>query len=156
MFLWFHTGVEAQLRLSLKKGAVGNHDSRLQVPRHHFVICGYEHGVEGGDREVIQEASPPECQKLQKEVEETVPKGQQTHIIVDNYSTHKHKNVLEWVEKKKRISLHFMPVNSSWLNMVERFFSTLTEKQIHRRVYTSVKYLEECLRNYVDTYNKKP
>lgn len=140
MFLWLHTGVGSDsAEAAVEKEAVGDHDLRLQAPRHRFVVCGDKHGVERGDREVVQEASPPECQKFQKEVEKTVSSGQQIHIIVENYSTHKHKNVLEWIEKKKRIFLHFIPASSSWLNMVERFFSTLTEKQINYRVFTSVK-----------------
>ena len=85
-----------------------------------------------------------------------VEKGLEIHIILDNYATHKHKDVLEWIERKKRIYLHFIPTSSSWLNLVERFFSTLTEKRIRRRVFTSVAHLEECIKNYLETYNENP
>lgn len=97
-----------------------------------------------------------EVLKFLKEVERSVEKTQQIHIILDNYSTHKHEKVLEWIERKKRIYLHFIPTSSSWLNLVERFFGMLTEKQIRRGVFTSVGHLEECLKNYLNTYNDNP
>ena len=46
--------------------------------------------------------------------------------------------------------------SSSWLNMVERFFRTLTDRQIRRGVFTSVKELEARLAEYIDTYNENP
>ena len=56
---------------------------------------------------------------------------------------------LEWIERGKRIFLHFIPTSSSWLNMVERFFRTLTDRQIRRGV-------EARLAEYIDTYNENP
>ena len=83
-------------------------------------------------------------------------KEQELHIILDNYATHKHEEVLRWIERGKRILLHFIPTSSSWLNMVERFFRTLTDRQIRRGVFTSVKELEARLAEYIDTYNENP
>ena len=85
-----------------------------------------------------------------------MPKEQVLHIILDNYATHKHEEVLRWIERGKRIFLHFIPTSSSWLNMVERFFRTLTDRQIRRGVFTSVKELEARLAEYIDTYNENP
>ena len=85
-----------------------------------------------------------------------MPKEQELHIIPDNYATHKHEEVLRWIEGRKRIFLHFIPTSSSWLNMVERFFRTLTDRQIRRGVFTSVKELEARLAEYIDTYNENP
>ena len=73
-----------------------------------------------------------------KEVEKAVPKDQELHIILRNYSAHKHEKVLGWIERQGRIFLHFTPTSTSWLNLVERFFSTLTRKRIRRGVFTSV------------------
>ena len=64
--------------------------------------------------------------------------------------------MLRWIERGKRIFLHFIPTSSSWLNMVERFFRTLTDRQIRRGVFTSVKELEARLAEYIDTYNENP
>ena len=85
-----------------------------------------------------------------------MPKGQEIHIILDNYSTHKHGKVREWAEGTGRVHFHFVPTSSSWLNLVERFFSTLTQKRIRRGVFHSVPHLESCLKEYVETYNENP
>ena len=91
-----------------------------------------------------------------REVERTVPKDQEIHIVLDNYATHKHDKVLAWIERKKRIFLHFIPTSASWANLVERFFAILTQKQNRRGVFTSVPHLERCLREYLQSYNENP
>lgn len=63
---------------------------------------------------------------------------------------------MEWIERQKRVFLHFTPTGASWLNLVERFFSTLTEKQIRRGVFHSVNQLEQYLKDYIETYNQDP
>ena len=68
-------------------------------------------------------------------MENAVPKEQEIHIILDNYATHKDAKVTEWIERQKRVFLHFTPTSASWLNLVERFFSTLTRKRIRRGVF---------------------
>ncbi|MCY4159272.1 MAG: IS630 family transposase, partial [Bacteroidetes bacterium] len=60
----------------------------------------------------------------------------------------------DWIEQKKRIFLHFIPTSSSWLNLVERFFCTLTQKQLRRGVFCSVVQLEQCIQNYIATHNE--
>jgi len=85
-----------------------------------------------------------------------VPKRREIHIILDNYSTHKHRKVREWAENTGRVHFHFVPTSSSWLNLVERFFSTLTHKRIRRGVFHSVPHLESSLKHYIETYNDNP
>jgi transposase len=60
------------------------------------------------------------------------------HLIVDNYATHKHAEVKEWLARHLRFHFHFIPTSSSWLNAVERFFAELTEKRLRRGVFRSV------------------
>ncbi len=64
--------------------------------------------------------------------------------------------VKAWAERTKRVHFHFIPTSSSWLNLVERFFDTLTRKQIRRGVFHSVAHLESCLKQYIDTCNENP
>ena len=97
-----------------------------------------------------------EVLRFLQEVEKTVPQGQEIHIVLDNYATHKHEKVLGWIERKKRVFLHFTPTSASWANLVERFFAMLTDKQLRRGVFTSVPQLEQCLRDYLANYNKNP
>ena len=94
--------------------------------------------------------------KFLRKLESAVPKDQEIHIILDNYSTHKHAKVLEWIECQKRVFLHFTPTSASWLNLVERFFSTLTQKRIRRGVFHSVDHLEASLKEYIESYNEDP
>ena len=89
-----------------------------------------------------------------KVVEKQTPEKLDIHIIVDNYATHKHEKVKRWIKRNKRVHLHFIPTSSSWLNLVERFFGIITEKQIRRGVFTSVKELEEKIMTFIDEYNK--
>jgi transposase len=91
-----------------------------------------------------------------KVVEKQVHKDQSLHLIVDNYSTHKHEKVKIWLKKNKRVHLHFIPTSSSWLNLVERFFGLLTERQIRRGVFTSVVDLEKKINSFIDAHNKEP
>lgn len=93
-----------------------------------------------------------------KLVKKQTPKELELHLIVDNYATHKHEKVRSWLKRNKRVSLHFIPTSSSWLNLVERFFGLITEKQIRRGVYTSVKELEEAIMQFIESHNenKKP
>ena len=89
-----------------------------------------------------------------KAVEKQTPKELDLHLIVDNYATHKHEKVKNWIKRNKRIHLHFIPTSSSWLNLVERFFGLLTEKQLRRGVFTSVNDLEASIMKFIETHNE--
>jgi len=91
-----------------------------------------------------------------KTVEKQTPKELELHLIVDNYSTHKHENIKKWLARNKRVTLHFIPTSSSWLNLVERFFGLLTQKQLKRGVFTSVNELEIAIGQFIDQHNKNP
>lgn len=91
-----------------------------------------------------------------KSVEAQTPEELDLHVIVDNYSTHKHQKVKNWLKRNKRVKLHFIPTSSSWLNLVERFFGLITEKAIRRGVFTSVKELEQKIMKFVEVHNLSP
>ena len=60
------------------------------------------------------------------------------------------------VDGHPRFHCHFTPTYSSWLNLVERFFATLTEQQLRRGTYRSVPVLEKAIRDYLEIYNEDP
>ena len=91
-----------------------------------------------------------------KTVEKQTPKDKALHVIVDNYSTHKHEKVNNWLKRNKRVTLHFIPTSSSWLNLVERFFGLITEKQIRRGVFSSVSDLEKKIMQFIEVHNENP
>jgi hypothetical protein len=68
-----------------------------------------------------------------------VPPRLDVHLIVDNYSAHKHPRVKAWFARRPHWHIHFIPTCSSWLNQVERFFALITDKAIRRGSFTSVK-----------------
>ena len=64
-----------------------------------------------------------------------MPEGLDIHIVMDNYSTHKTKEIGDWSARRPRWHVHFIPTCAALLNQVGRFFADLTEKQIKRRVH---------------------
>lgn len=89
-------------------------------------------------------------------IDKLTPKDKQVHLIVDNYATHKHPLVKRWLERRPRFHMHFTPTSCSWLNMVERFFRDLTEKQLRRGVFRNVEELLESIGEYIDHHNRQP
>jgi putative transposase len=87
-------------------------------------------------------------------VEANVPKNLDIHLIVDNYSTHKHARVKAWLAARPRWHIHFTPTYSSWLNQVERFFGLITDKAIRRGSFRNVKELVGKIEHFVSQYNK--
>ena len=81
-------------------------------------------------------------------------RNKKIHIIVDNLSVHKHKDVKEWVAGKRKITLHFTPTYSSWLNQVEIWFNILTKDVIKGGIWKSSRQLADQLMEYIKTYNK--
>ena len=91
-----------------------------------------------------------------KKIDRSTPKDKALHLIVDNYATHKHPEVKQWLEKHPRFHLHFTPTSASWLNMVERFFRDITDKRIRRGVFSSVAELEAAIREHINAHNANP
>jgi len=91
-----------------------------------------------------------------KQIDRETPPNLDLHLIVDNYSTHKHPNVKEWLKAHPRFHIHFTPTSSSWLNLIERWFRDLTEKLIRRGAFHSVPDLIDAIMKYVGAQNENP
>lgn len=89
-------------------------------------------------------------------IEETVPKKLDVHLVMDNYGTHKTPTVKRWLARNPRFHVHFTPTSASWLNQVERWFATLTERQIRRATHRSTVELERAIRSYLTLNNREP
>ena len=83
--------------------------------------------------------------KFLRHIDRETPKDKALHLIADNYATHKHPKVKEWLAKHPRITMHFTPTSASWLNMVERFFRDISENRLRRGVFTSVQELTTAI-----------
>jgi transposase len=91
-----------------------------------------------------------------KKIDGETPAGLDLHLIVDNYSTHKHPRVVSWLKRHPRFHLHFTPTSSSWLNLVERWFRELTDKRIRRGSFQSVPALIDAIKEYLANHNQSP
>src|SRR5580692_12027639 len=63
-------------------------------------------------------------------IDAAVPDELELHLILDNYGTHKTPAIKRWLLRHPRFHLHFTPTGGSWLNLVERWFALLTERQL--------------------------
>jgi transposase len=142
--------------LPMKKGRCGTmtHDYKRNGTTTLFAALNTLDGKVIGT--CMQRHRHQEWLKFLQKINRETPRTKQIHLIADNYSTHKHPTVLRWLARHKRIHLHFTPTSASWLNMVERFFRDLSEKQISRGVFHSVAQLEEVILQAIEHHNAAP
>ena len=88
-----------------------------------------------------------------KHIDANVPPDLDVHLVVDNYSTHKHVKVKRWLAARPRYHIHFTPIYSSWINQVEIWFNIITQKAIRRGSFSSVRQLVDKIRYFTDAYN---
>ena len=89
-------------------------------------------------------------------IDAAVPATLDVHLIADNASTHKTPLIHRWLARHPRVHVHFTPTGSSWINLVERWFAALTEKQLRRGVHRSTRELEAAIRRYIEITNTRP
>lgn len=103
--------------------------------------------------ETIENNNAETFLKFLKKLYRLHPK-QHLHIIADNLSVHKDKDVKKWIENKKRLTMHHTPTYSSWLNQVEIWFNILSKDVLKGGVWHSKQQLVDQLTEYIKTYNK--
>ncbi len=94
--------------------------------------------------------------KFLRVIDAVTPSDKELHLIADNYATHKHPKVQQWLASHPRFHMHFTPTSSSWLNMVERFFRDLTVQRLRRGIFRDVEELVMAIGDYIDKYNANP
>jgi len=145
-----------QPSLPMKKGRCGTltHDYKRNGTTTLFAALNVLEGT------VIGECMPrhrhQEFLRFLRRIDREFPAELELHLIVDNYGTHKHQKVKNWLVKHRRFHLHFTPTSSSWLNLVERWFGKLTDKRIRRGSFYSVEELEQAIQEYLDQNNRQP
>jgi transposase len=142
--------------LPMKKGRCGTmtHDYK----RHGTTTLFAAIEVAGGH--LITQCMPrhrhQEWLKFLKKIDRETPDDLDLHLIVDNYATHKHPRVKQWLLKHPRFHMHFIPTSSSWLNLIERWFRELTDKMIRRGAFKSVERLIEAITQFIEHHNDAP
>jgi transposase len=94
--------------------------------------------------------------RLLNAIERAVAAGKVIHVILDNYTTHKHPEVLRWLARHPRFVFHFTPTSCSWLNAVETFFSRLTRRRLKRGVFRSIVDLQAAINRFIEDHNAAP
>ena len=97
-----------------------------------------------------------EFRKFLDTIDQSVPQPLDVHLVLDNYGTHKTASIRRWLAKRPRFHVHFTPTSASWINLVERWFAALTDKQIRRGVHRSVRELETTIKRYLAVTNQSP
>ena len=142
--------------LPLKKGRAGTmtHDYKRHGTTTLFAALNVATG------HVIHPCMPrhrhQEFLRFIKTVERSVDPDLEIHVILDNYATHKHEKVRNWLARNPRVHFHFVPTGASWANIVERLFGELDERQLKRLAVNSVSQLIHAINTYLDHRNEDP
>ena len=130
--------------LPMKKGRAGTmtHDYKRHGTTTLFAALNVLDGTVIGRN--MQRHRHQEFIRFLNAVEAQVPVGKLVHAIVDNYATHKHPRVRQWLLRHPRWTFHFTPTSASWLNAVEGFFAKLTKCGLKRGVFVSVVDFGPC------------
>ena len=142
--------------LPLKKGRCGTmtHDYKRHGTTTLFAALETLQGKVIG--QCYQRHRHQEFLKFLRTLNKAFPGTMPLHVIMDNYGTHKHKNVRAWFTRHPRFVPHFVPTSSSWLNLVERWFGELSAKAIRRGAFGSVQDLKACIETFLTAWNKDP
>jgi transposase len=94
--------------------------------------------------------------KFLRHLDQEFPGERPLHLIIDNYGTHTHATVTAWLKRHPRFVVHFVPTSSSWLNLIERWFTELTSKRLRRGSFCSVKELQQAIAEFLAAWNADP
>jgi transposase len=142
--------------LPLKKGRCGTmtHDYKRHGTTTLFAALNVLDGTVIGD--CMARHRHQEFLKFLRKIDRETPPDLPLHLILDNYSAHKHEVVKRWLKRHRRFRFHFTPTSSSWLNLVERWFREITDKRIRRGSFHSVEELEQVIEEYLTHNNQQP
>ena len=139
--------------LPLKKGRCGTmtHDYKRNGTTTLFAALNVLDGSVIG--RCMQRHRHQEFIRFLNAIEAEVPKAKQVHVVLDNYATHKHPKVVEWLGRHPRFTFHFTPTSASWINAVEGFFAKLTKRRLKRGVFHSLVALQAAIKRFVAEAN---
>jgi len=142
--------------LPLKKGRCGTmtHDYKRHGTTTLFAALEVAQGKVIG--QCFARHRHQEFLKFLKRLDSEFPAEVRLHMVMDNYGTHKHPKVQDWLQRHPRFIPHFVPTSSSWLNLVERWFGELTGKRIRRGVFVSVDDLISAIEEFLAAWNANP
>ena len=93
-----------------------------------------------------------------KILDEKYPEGDSIRLILDNHSAHTSKETKRYLATlpEGRFVFVFTPTHTSWLNMIESFFSKMTKQMLKGIRVASKEELSERIYQYFDEINAEP
>jgi transposase len=142
--------------LPLKKGRCGTmtHDYKRNGTTTLFAALNLLEGKVIGD--FHQRHRHQEFLKFLRRIDQEFPGKTALHLVMDNYGSHGHADVKNWLAKHRRFVIHYVPTSCSWLNLIERWFAELTNKRIRRDSFFSVDDLITAIREFLAAWNENP
>jgi len=138
--------------LPMRPGQVES-DPRLHAPWHDLALRRAERQDGQGHRGVSPPAPRGGISPVPRHNRGSRAAVADVHVILDNYGTHKTPLIHHWLVRHPRYHVHFTPMGASWINLVERWFATLTAKQLRRGVHRSTRELETAIERYIAITN---
>lgn len=93
-----------------------------------------------------------------KILDKKYPEGDTIRLILDNHSAHTSKETKRFLSTlpESRFEFVFTPTHSSWLNMIESFFSKMTRQMLKGIRVNSKEELANRIYRYFDEINAEP
>ena len=139
--------------LPLSSGHVGSHTHDYKRNGTAALYAAFNIATGKVIGQVTKRCRSKEFLSFLRKVNRNVPKDKELHIVLDNLSAHKTKEVQKWLEDNPRVHFHFTPTSSSWINAVEGWFSQLERRALYRGVFTSVAELKAELERFMKMHN---
>lgn len=98
---------------------------------------------------------PQEFLRFLRHLDTDYEGGEGLHLSSDNYGTHKHEKVRRWLERRPRFQLHFITTSSRWLNLVERWFTELTNQAVRWGSFANVPDLIGAIFEFIEASNQE-
>ena len=148
---------QPSLPLTRGRGQTMTHDYKRHGTRDLFAAMNIQTGHVLTDLRERHAAS--DVLAFFKQIDKTVERGLEIHVVLDNLSAHKAPAVADWLERPRqrgRWHLHYIPTSSSWLNLVEGWFRKLTTRRLQRGSFCSIEHLIDAITIWVEHYNQDP
>ena len=128
----------------------------MTTSRHDHAVCRLRRAGRQGDRPLHAAHRHEEFIRFLNAINREVSAKKSVHVILDNYGTHKHPDVMQWLARHQRFTFYFTPTSCSWLNAVEGFFAKLARQRLKRGVFRSLVELQSAIKRYIEKANQAP
>jgi transposase len=76
------------------------------------------------------------------------------HVVCDNVSVHRGKEVQKWLHQHPRFRFHFTPTHCSWMNQVEQGFSILQRKRLRAADFASKEDMQPKIMQFITQWHQ--